>query len=289
MLIKRCNQFFQRQYMLVTTVAISLTIAITAKPAKSAVVALSDDNSIVAFDPDKSDNPANNGLILWTVDDVNQLFQNKFWYRVGSQSRENSLNTLNLIRLEQSQPADKQLSVAYVGSGFEVALDLTLDGGALGSGSSSLFENIRIKNTGSEQLDFHLFNYTDFDLNESGQQDTIKIGSNKAQQSDTFTWATEVIDPVASYYQVSPFANILEALEDDAPTTLNNFSGPLTGENSYAFQWDFKVESEKSFSIKNYKSIKPVPEPTIIPGLVVFGSFIWLWRSRQALRHSTNS
>jgi hypothetical protein len=277
MLRKHFN-FLEIHFGSVVTAAIILTsLGITARPAKSAVLALSDDNSIAAFDPSFSDIPSNNGILFWTVDDVNQLFQNWFWYRVGSEGRENSINTLNLIGLDQSQPADNQLSVTYAGTDFEIALNFTLDGGAQGSGMSSLFENITIKNTGSNQLDFHFFNYTDFDLTENGEQDTTKIGSGIATQWDNFTFATEVIDPAASYYQVSPFANILDALEDDVPTTLANFSGPLTGDNAYAFQWYFALQPEQSFSINNYKSIapaKPVPEPTMTLGLIAFSGLM---------------
>jgi hypothetical protein len=277
MLRKHFNSL-ERHFVSGATAAIILTsLGITARPAKSAVLALSDDNSIAAFDPSFSDIPSNNGILFWTVDDVNQLFQNWFWYRVGSEGRENSINTLNLIDLDQSQPADNQLSVTYAGTDFEIALNFTLDGGAQGSGISNLFENITIKNTGSNQLDFHFFNYTDFDLTENGEQDTTKIGSGIATQLDNFTLATEVIDPAASYYQVSPFSNILDALEDDVPTTLANFSGLLTGDNAYAFQWDFALQPEQSFSINNYKSIAPVesvPEPTMTLGLIAFSGLM---------------
>jgi hypothetical protein len=277
MLRKHFN-FLEKHLVSGATAAIILTsFGITARPAKSDVLALSDDNSIAAFDPSFSDIPSNNGILFWTVDDVNQLFQNWFWYRIGSEGRENSINTLNLIGLDQSQPADNQLSVTYAGTDFEIALNFTLDGGAQGSGISSLFENITIKNTGSNQLDFHFFNYTDFDLTENGEQDTTKIGSSIATQWDNFTFATEVIDPAASYYQVSPFSNILDALEDDVTTTLANFFGLLTGDNAYAFQWDFALQPEQSFSINNYKSIAPVesvPEPTMTLGLIAFSGLM---------------
>jgi hypothetical protein len=277
-MLKKHFNFREILFVSGATAAIILTsLGITARPAKSAVLALSDDNSIAAFDPSFSDIPSNNGILFWTVDDVNQLFQNWFWYRVGSEGRENSINTLNLIDLDQSQPGDNQLSVTYAGTGFEIALNFTLDGGAQGSGISNLFENITIKSTGSNQLDFHFFNYTDFDLTENGEQDTTKIGSGIATQLDNFTLATEVIDPAASYYQVSPFSNILDALEDDVTTTLANFSGSLTGDNAYAFQWDFALEPEQSFSINNHKSIAPiesVPEPTMTLGLIAFSGLM---------------
>lgn len=280
------------------TAGISLTsLAITAKSAQSAILTLSDDNSVVAFDPNSSVNPASNGLILWTVDDVNQLFQNQLWYRINSQGRESPINNLNLIHLDQSQPGDKQISATYAGSGFEIVLDFTLDGDSEDSGRSNLFENIAIENTSSDKLDFHLFNYTDFDLNDNGTQDTTKIGSNKAEQFDQFTWATEVIEPKATYYQVSPVSNILDSLEDNASTTLNDLSSLLSsGDNAYAFQWDFTLDPEKSFLIKNYKSIKSVPEPTIIPALVGFSGLMllcylrrwWLFRNKSKSEYNAH-
>ncbi|MDF5708943.1 MAG: hypothetical protein PUP90_15085 [Nostoc sp. S4] len=296
MLKKFCNIFLKKQLMFMVTAGISLiSLAITAKSAKPAVLTLSDDNSVVAFDPNYSINAANNGLILWTVDDVNQLFQNQFWYRIGSQDKESPINNLNLIHLEQSQIGDKQISATYAGRGFEIVFDLTLDGDSEGSGRSNLFENIAIKNISSDKLDFHLFNYTDFDLNNNGTQDTTKIGSNKAEQFDGFTWATEVVEPKATHYQVSPVSTIFDALEDNASTTLNNLPSLLSsGDNAYAFQWDFTLDPEKSFLIKNYKSLKSVPEPTIIPALVALSSLMllcylrrwWLFRNKSKLEYS---
>jgi hypothetical protein len=299
MLKKCCKIFLKKQLMFLVTAGIYLTsLAITAKSAKSAVLTLSHDNSVVSFDPNYSINPANNGLILWTVDDVNQLFQNQFWYRIGSQDRESPINNLNLIHLDQSQPGDKQISANYAGSGFEIAIDFTLDGDSEGSGRSNLFENIAIKNTSFDKLDFHLFNYTDFDLNDNGTQDTTKIGSNKAEQFDQFTWATEVIEPRATYYQVSPVSTILDALEDNASTTLNDLPSLLSsGDNAYAFQWDFTLDPEKSFLIKNYKSLQSVPEPTIIPALVGLSSLMllcylrrwWLFRNKSKSQYSDHT
>lgn len=288
MLRKHFN-FLERHFEFVLTATIILSsLGITEQTAKSAVLALSDNNSIAAFDSSFSNIPSNNGLLFWTVDGVNQLFHNQFWYRIGSEGRENNINTLNLIGLAQPQPADNQLSVTYAGTNFEIGLNFKLDGGPQRSGISSLFENITIKNTGSNQLDFHFFNYTDFDLSESGEQDTTKIGNGIATQLNNSTFTTEVIDPVASYYQVSPFSNILDALEDDITTTLTNFSGSLTGDNAYAFQWDFALEPEKSLSINNYKSIIPVksvPEPTMTLGFIAFsGSMLARNKLRKLCR-----
>jgi hypothetical protein len=282
MLKKGLDGVIKKYFLSVASATILwVDLGIISRPANSAVLALIDDNSIAAFDASFSENPSNNGMLFWTVDDVNQLFQNWFWYRVGSEGRENSINALNLIGLDQ--PTDNQLFFAYASTDFEIALNFTLDGGTEGSGMSSLLEKITIKNTGSNSLDFHFFNYTDFDLTGSGEQDTTKIGSGIITQSNNFTLAMEVIDPASSHYEVSPVFNILNALEDNSPTTLASFAEPLTGDNAFAFQWDFTLEPQKSFSINNYKSItpaKPVPEPTMTLSLIGFSGLMLLWRLR---------
>ena len=279
--------FSSKSFLSLATVSISLaSLGFTAKPADAAVLALSDRNSLVAYDPDLFGNPVNNGVILWTVEDVNQLFQNQFWYRIGSEGRENTINTLQLTRVEQSQPTSNQLSVAYTGSDLEISLDFKLLGGVPGSGKSKLFENIKIKNTGSNPLDFHFFNYSDFDLNENGRQDTTIISSNKAKQFDKFTVVTEVVEPVASYYQVSPFSDILDSLNDNAPTTLNNFAGAIKGENTYAFQWNFVLNPEQSFVINNFKFIEPVPESNMTLSLIVFSGLMLMARLRLRFPNS---
>lgn len=271
--------FSSKTFLSLATVSISLaSLGFTAKPANSAVLALSDGNSLVAYDPDLFGNPVNNGVILWTVDDVNQLFQNQFWYRLGSEGRENTINTLQLTRVEQAQPTSNQLSVAYTATDFEISLNFKLLGSVPDSGKSQLFENIKIKNTGSNPLDFHFFNYSDFDLNENGQQDTTIISNNQAKQFDRVTVLTEVVDPVASYYQVSRFSDILDSLNDNTPTTLNNFTGAIKGENTYAFQWNFILNPEQSFVINNLKIIKPVPESKMTLSLIVFSILMLMAR-----------
>ncbi|MBW4631240.1 MAG: hypothetical protein KME30_04855 [Iphinoe sp. HA4291-MV1] len=275
-----------------TTVAIILTgLGITARPAKSAVLALSDNNSIAAFEPSFSNNPTNNGILFWTVDDVNQLFQNTFWYRVGSGGSEKSINSLNLIDL--IQPSANQISATYAGTDFKIAIDYRLNGNANGSGISNLLENITIQNTGntgSNPLDFHFFNYTDFDLNENSTEDTVTIGRGITTVSDSITLAKEVVTP-ANRYQLAPVFDILNSLEDDAPTTLTNFSGPLTGDTAYAFEWDFTLAPGESFSITANKSISRVPEPTMTPSLIGFSGLMllcWLYltqiRSKKRFR-----
>jgi hypothetical protein len=274
------------------TISLITSLNIAARPATASVYALGDDNSTAAFDPDFSENPSNNGILFWTVDKVNQLFHDSFWYRTGSTSGETSINALDLVKIQQAQPADNKISALYAGKDFEIGLDFKLDGGREGHGVSNLFEDISVTNTGSEPLDFHLFNYTDFDLTNSGEQDTTEIGSQKATQQNGVTFTTNVVEPAANYYQTSTFPTLVNALEDDTPTTLENLSGPLTGDTDYAFQWDFVLDPKALFSINNTKSIAShttpeteptaVPEPTTTFGFITFIFLMFLHKRNQS-------
>lgn len=267
--------------MPVATIAIALTgWSLAANPAKSAILSLVDDNATAALETDSANNPINSGLLFWTVDDRDRLFQNQYWYRVGSTGGESVLSSLNLTGVTQTAP--NKISLGYAGIGFEIGIDYLLDGGADGSGRSSLTQNISIRNTGSSLLDFHLFNYTDLDLDAAGD-DTAIIGQNGARVFDSLTSAREVVTK-ANRYQVSPIFDILNGLTDNNPTDLSNLSGPLTGDSAYAFQWDFNLASSEIFSISSTKYISPVtvPEPATILGALAFGSFAMFKRSRLA-------
>jgi hypothetical protein len=275
------NRFAQSLVCLATATVLNCAIGGEFQSAKAAVLALNDDNSVAAYDPDPATNPANTGLLFWTVDDVNHLFQNQFWYRVGSNGGENVLNSLNLLNVNQPDPTGNTLGLTYGGNGFEIGINLRLDGDVLGSKKATLFEEIAIKNTSNTALDFHLFNYTDFDLTDDGSQDTTAINNRRASQSDRFTFTTDVVKPIATSYQVGSFGELLTALTDDAPTNLNNFSEAIATDNSYAFQWDFQLNPETSYTINNYKTIAPVsavPEPITLIGSLSFGGFLWLRR-----------
>ncbi|QLE58160.1 hypothetical protein [Nostoc sp. TCL26-01] len=274
----------KKQFLFLTTATAIFTVGTIQQSAQAAVLALNDDNSTAAFEAGDASNPGNSGLIFWTVDNTNHLFQNQYWYRIGSTNGESAINSLNLIGLTQNHAASNQLTATYGGNGFEIALNFKLDGGTSGSRTASLFENIQVKNTGSDNLDFHLFKYTDFDLTDNGGDDTTNINNGIAKQFDDFTLATQVIAPTASHYQVAAFPDILNALTDNLPTTLTNFS-TVTGESSYAFQWDFALESEKTVSITNSTFLQPVPEPTMTLGCLIGFAGLGIF---SRFRHSHN-
>jgi hypothetical protein len=267
----------------VTTVAlILLGLGVTARPAKSVVFALQDNNSQIAFESasnPNNPNPTNTGILFWNVDNTQQLFQSELWYRVGSTGPENSISSLTSV-VTQPQPRANSLTATYTGTGFNLSRAFTLNGGAPGSGSSSLLETIAIQNTTASPLDFHLFNYSDFDLNQDGSDDTTTIGNGRATVSDNTLVAQETVTPVSNSYQVAPIFDLVNSLSDTGTTNLTNVPGHLNGDTNYAFQFDLTLAPGQSFLITDTKSLVPVPEPPATVSLIVFGGLMLFWRLR---------
>src|SRR5215471_5719398 len=55
-----------------------------------AIETLTDNNSVAQIDPN-----GQAGMFSWTVDGVQNLFQQWFWYRVGTNGPENSIDTIS--------------------------------------------------------------------------------------------------------------------------------------------------------------------------------------------------
>src|SRR4051794_39839176 len=129
----------------------------------AALFTLTDENSAAHFD---TATPANNDN--WQVDGINQLNHQSFWFRIGNAGPEQSVHTLPIgIQGTTDTNFDgnpEHLFVRYNGAGFKIETTYGLDGGLHGSGASDLSEQISITNTTITPLDFHFFQYADFDL-----------------------------------------------------------------------------------------------------------------------------
>src|SRR5207245_4856892 len=132
-------------------------------------ITLTDLNSVAQIDTGSQA-----GMFRWTVDGVSQLAQQWFWYRIGSSGPEASINTISPPVNNQATP--RQLSTIYTGNLFNVRVDYMLNGSLPGSGRSDMNETITINNTSATALDFHFFQYSDFDLNGTPAGDTVQLG-----------------------------------------------------------------------------------------------------------------
>lgn len=221
-------------------------------------VALDDLNSHVEIDPTSP-----SGMVTWSVDGVDHLATQTFYYRIGSTGPILPLAGLPLTatRLLDANfdPGDDTLLLRYAGTGFTVTSSYMLKGGQLGSLTSDIAEQLSFDNTSAGPLSIQVFQYTNLLLN-STPNDTLQLlGGNTAQQSDALTFAEVVATPRPTHYQAGTAPLDLAALSD--------YAGPAIGNAAYAFQWDRTIPAGGSFILSFDKQLYPVPEPAAISAL----------------------
>ncbi len=249
--------------------ALAAALTLVVAPARAEIV-LTDLNSTATIDP-----LSQAGMNSWTVDGTNQMYQQWFWYRIGATGGEASIDTLGTPTVTQFL-GDRGVTIDYSqAGGLDISVLYILTGGNAGSHVSDIAETIRISNNSSNALDFHFFQYSDFDLNgvEGGQ--TVQVGADKnsfMQTGNGVVVSETVVTPRPSLYEANYYANTLGALNLGGPTTLNDtgFAGP--GDVTWAFEWDVNLAPNGSFTISKDKNLAAaVPEPATI---LAFGTIL---------------
>jgi hypothetical protein len=240
---------------------------------------LVDGNSSVSIDPGSQ-----TGMNGWTVDGNNQLNQQWFWYRVGSGTAA-SIDTISAPVV--SQPNARTLVTTYANSQFSVQAVYSLVGGAAGSQTSDLGEQIKIQNLSGSPLAFHFFQYADF--NTGGANNSIvQLGRNlrglfnEASVSSGSIAVSENLDtalsPGANRGEAAFFSSTKDALNGTPNYMLNNNTAIGPGHGTWAFEWDPTIAANGTLIISkdlNLTDVLPVPEPPawslISMGLVALG------------------
>jgi hypothetical protein len=245
-------------------------------PLHATVTTLTDNNSVASIDP-----TSQAGLFNWAVQGQNQMYQQWFWYRLGT-GNQYSIDTISAPSIVTS--GTRQLSATYAANNFTLSIDYLLSGGSVvapgQNANSAISETVRIQNTSASALDFHFFNYTDFDLGGGGGSDTVQLGRNPlglfndAYQQNTLAGSAETVTtPGANRGEADFWNNTLTRLNTIANYNLNNASGPVgPGDVAWAFQWDLNIAPGGSAIISqaNYLSVM-VPEPSLLALLAVGG------------------
>jgi hypothetical protein len=242
---------------------------LAAQQSHAAILTLVDDNSSATFD---TANPANN--FNWLVDGINQLNTQAFWHRIGPAGPEQSVHTLP-IGVQGTSDGNfdgnpDTLFVRYLGANYRIETRYTLDGGTPGSGASDMSEQISIINTSANTLDFHFFQYADFDVNGTAGGDAVVFTNpNSVRQFEPGFELTEtVVTPVPAHREAAFFNATLVKLNNALPDNLADAPafgvvlGP--GDVTWAYQWDFLLPPNSTFQIskdKNLHANPPIPEP----------------------------
>lgn len=248
-------------------------------------VVLSDGNSDAFF------NITAGNQVGWTVDGVNQLFNQRFFYRAAGFADEVAVDSLPLNFFQASEtngfddPRNDTLSVRYTDAGglrFDIAYQLR--GGTAGSGAADLGESISIRNTGNIAQSVSFFQYVDFDLGGTPGGDIGQIiGGRIAQQADLaggFNVNETVVTPAPNHFELNTFPNLVAKFSDGQVTTLADVAGPLAGDVTWGFQWDFVLSPGQVFIISKDKRLEQVPAPAGV-ALVGLSGLVAMGRRRR--------
>jgi len=254
---------------LCSVVFVALALVLSVGPARAIPYTLTNGNSTVSIDPSSE-----SGAYAWTVDGLNVLYQQWFWYRIGPTGGESPLNALPLL---SAGTLGKLADFDFGNSTMNVDVTYLLTGGGAGSNTADIAETITIKNLASTSLDLHFFQYSDFDLSGIygiGGDDKVVIdpGFQRVDQGSLigFPMMSEtVLGPKPNEVEANTYPNTLSSLDNGTPTTLD---GNLTasGDVTWAFEWDSVLAANNgTLIISKDKRIapSPVPEPATILGL----------------------
>ena len=235
-----------------------LAFVALAAPIQANPVTISHNNSSATIDFTSS-----SGMYNWTVDGMDHLNRQWFWYRVGNTGPESGLNTL---LVSDVSAAGRSASATFtMAEGFSVDLAYTITGGLAGSRSAGITESIGINNSSAQTLDFHFFQYSDFDLGGTPNDDSAYLKyANTVVQTDPFTVLSETsVNYTPSHWEIAYFPTTLNKLTTDGgPTTLSDTAISLgPGDVTWAFQWDFTIGPGGSVIFSKDKRYAPIPEP----------------------------
>lgn len=267
------------------TAVITLLGTSAVKTASASNVQLIDQNSSITINPTSSA-----GLENWTVDGVNQVNQEWFWYNVGNSGGQSSIDTLGLTNTalyDTTGDGDNDTAVLTYGSsgGLQVIVTYSLSGGKSGSHDSDLGETISFSNGGSTQNTYHLFEYSNFNLNDSTSGQTVTLsGGNTAVDTGTSTTAQAIVAPMPGQYDANDFPNLLDTIDSSSSTitALPDAATSTAGDGEMAFEWDLVLKPGASYVESTDQQITPsIPEPSGPIALVGLGC-IFLTRIRRA-------
>lgn len=246
-------------------------------PAWAANYSLSDGNSVATI----SDV---NGATVWRIAQngaapaasPDNVFISNYLFRIGSSSGERSIASgIGAPVLVSQSP--NAVSYAASNATLSARLDWSLKGFANDSGMSTLTKSVVFTNVSGGAIDFHLFDYSDYDIrfNPAAQRDSARLAAPGRVIIDSagVPFSIDARTSVApDRYQIDGFFPLYEALflDSDGATTLNNTPAigarfpSAPGDSAFAFQWSRTLGAGESFAVTQVARFVPtsaVPEP----------------------------
>jgi hypothetical protein len=245
--------------------AVAVVLIAAAPRTDASVFTLTDFNSMFTIS-------SNQGATNWTVDGVDQLALQAFWFRLSSTGREYRLS--DYFSSGWVSPNHRTATLLYTHSKFQAEVMYTLTGGTVGSGTSDVAETIRITNGHRcDPIRMRFFQYSDFDLGGTPGDDELWFPNANAvrqiDQSGSHMLSETVVTPVPSSHEGDIYPSLLSRLNNSTTTTLDNLpaigGGSIQGDVEWAYMWDRVINYGDAFIISKDKRLEStVPEPTTL-------------------------
>lgn len=240
---------------------------------------ITDGNSSAHFDTTSLAPGSRVGMDNWTVDGVNHMYSQWFWYRTNGMNSEQRINALPLdvggTTDTNFNGVHDTLFLRYGGAntGYTIEVSFRIHGGSAGSGTADIAEQILITNNSTFTRTFSFFQYCDFDLNSDVADDMVGlVNANAVTQADFLSGTTvseTVFTPTYSHYDLNVYPTTVNDLDDGGITNFTDPIGPLLGRRDYTwgFQWDITLAPGESFLISKDKQIVPSPGAAALAGI----------------------
>jgi hypothetical protein len=263
--------------------AAALAGSIFAGSAHASDITLTDGNNTVTINPGAQTGAP--GLNSWVINGVNQLTQEWYYFSVGNSSGPSGLDALNTattpvaVTLSDSRGlpgVDNTAKLAYTDPAgrFTATASYQLTGAFDDPPTKGdITETLKITNTSSSTLNFHLYEYTNLQVAGTVPNDSLSIfGGDSAIQSDpTGVYATVTASP--THHSEAALASTLStALAGPSPLTLNDDPTITNADAALAYEWDLSIPVGQSVIIGTDKSINSesaIPEPS--PSIALAG------------------
>lgn len=194
---------------------------------------------------------------------ADQLYQDWWWLRVGSENRESALSGAGGF----TQPDAATLRFSAVHAGLSAVATWTVISTAAGEGE--LRSTLRISNPGSAPVVVRAFHYADIDVNGTYEDDTMTVLSPTLVRFADAD-GTSGANPYTVHYGASAGAHfglgqngsLIAGLTDGGKTNLTGALGDYAGgSNDLAggWQWTFTLGANETVEIGAFVALVPSP------------------------------